>query len=111
MRNFSITLRPHGDELSCQEGETVLAALLRNGYRVFYGCAGGGCGVCKMLLASGLVEHGRCSKAVLTDDERSRGYFLSCKATPVADLEIEIREINRREKLEPVRKIRCDSLE
>jgi hypothetical protein len=51
-----------------------------------------------MLLSSGSVEHGRVSKAVLTDEERGRGYFLSCKAIPVADLAIEIQEINRLEK-------------
>ena len=36
---------------------------------------------------------------MLTDEERSRGYFVGCKAIPVADLEIEIREINRLETL------------
>ena len=53
--------------------ETVLAAILRSGAGVVFGCRGGGCGICKMRLISGAVEHGRCSAAVLPEEERRSG--------------------------------------
>ncbi len=90
-----IKLSPREYEVLCLEGETVLNALLRSGFHVFYGCCGGGCGTCKMLLSSGSVDYGRYSKAMLTDEERKRGYFLSCQASPLSDLEIGITEANR----------------
>ncbi len=102
MRAYKITLHPDGYQIMCQEGETVLSALLRNGFQVFYGCRGGGCGTCKMRLSSGSVNYGRCSKAVLTDEEKVQGYFLSCQALPCSDLEIWITEENKLRKLTPV---------
>lgn len=102
MKTYKITLRPDGYQVMCREGETVLSALLRSGFRVFYGCRGGGCGTCKMQLSSGSVNYGLYSKAVLTDEEKAQGYFLSCQALPCSDLEIRITEENKLRKLTPV---------
>jgi ferredoxin len=92
---YTITLLPMGELLSCSPGETVLSAILRSGARVFFGCTGGGCGVCKMHLISGHLDYGRYSAAVLSAEEQREGFFLSCQSKPVSDLTIQLTETNR----------------
>ena len=91
----SISLIPVGDIISGRSGETVLAAILRSGASVAFGCRAGGCGVCKMRLTSGQVDHGRCSASVLTGEEKESGLFLSCQAAPLSDLTIELTQANK----------------
>jgi CDP-4-dehydro-6-deoxyglucose reductase, E3 len=98
-----ITLLPMGEVLPCAPGETVLRAILRSGARVYYGCMGGGCGVCKMRLVAGHLDYGRYSVAVLSEAERRQGFFLSCQAKPVSDLTIQLTEANRYRKMATLR--------
>jgi len=86
---------PIGDSLECRPEETVLSAILRSGAHVRFACRGGGCGTCKMRLRSGQVDHGRCSAAVLSEEEKREGAFLSCQARPLSDLTIELTATNR----------------
>jgi CDP-4-dehydro-6-deoxyglucose reductase len=95
---YTITLLPMGEALPCPQGETVLSAILRAGARVYYGCTGGGCGVCKMRLIAGHLDYGRYSVAVLSEAEKQEGFFLSCQARPVSDLTIQLTEANRNRK-------------
>jgi len=90
-----ITLSPPGDTVPCDPDETVLTAILRAGASIRFGCRGGGCGVCKLRVLSGSVEHGRCSAAVLTEEEKAAGWTLSCQARPLGDLSIEVTAANR----------------
>ena len=92
---FTITLTPVGHTIACGPDDTVLAAILRSGGNVMFGCRGGGCGTCKMRLTDGRVEHGRCSVAILPEGDRVGGWFLSCQARPLADLTIELSPENR----------------
>ena len=92
---YTITLSPMGDTVSCKAEETVLAAILGSGASVRFGCRGGGCGTCKMRVISGQVAHGRCSAAVLPEEEKQSGWFLSCQARPLSDLTIELRGANK----------------
>jgi ferredoxin len=92
---YTILLRPVGDTVACGPEETVLAAILRGGASVMFGCRGGGCGTCKMRVTSGQIEHGRCSAAVLLEEEKRCGWFLSCQARPRSDLTIELSVANR----------------
>jgi ferredoxin len=92
---YTITLLPMGEVFPCSPGETVLSAILRSGARVFFGCTGGGCGVCKMRLISGHLAYGRYSADVLSEAERREGFFLSCQAKPVSDLTIQLTETNK----------------
>src|SRR5581483_6535785 len=77
---YTITLTPVGETLLCRPDETVLAAILRSGASVVFGCRGGGCGTCKMRATAGQVDHGRCSTAVLGGEDRAHRGFLSCQA-------------------------------
>lgn len=92
---YTITLSPVGDRLPCSPVETVLAAILGSGASVMFGCRGGGCGTCKMRAISGRVEHGRCSAAVLLEEEKESGWFLSCQARALSDLTIELTATNK----------------
>lgn len=96
---YTITLLPMGEVLPCAREETVLEAILRSRTRVYYGCMGGGCGVCKMRLVSGQLDYGRYSVAVLSEEERRQGFFLSCQAKPVSDLTIQLIKGNRYRKV------------
>ncbi len=92
---YTLTLSPVGDALPCSPDETLLAAIQRSGASVFFGCRGGGCGTCKMRVTSGRVEHGRCSAAVLTAEEKEAGWVLSCQACARSDLTVALTEANR----------------
>jgi ferredoxin len=92
---YTITLLPMGEMLLCAPEETVLAAILRSGGRVHYGCTGGGCGVCKMRLIAGHLDYGRYSVGALSEEERQNGFFLSCQAKPLSDLTIQLTGANR----------------
>jgi len=93
--SHTITLRPIGDIVVCRPDEPVLSAILRSGAKIVFGCRGGGCGTCKMRLISGTVEHGRCSGAVLPEEEKENGSFLSCQARALSDLTIELTATNK----------------
>ena len=76
--------------------ETVLAALHRSGHAVRSGCRRGGCGICKVDLVSGSVAYTHpIAPTVLSDDERAEGVCLSCRAVPVDDVEVRLREHDR----------------
>jgi ferredoxin len=92
---YTITLSPIGDTVTCRREEAVLSAILRSGAKVVFGCRGGGCGTCKMRLLSGRVEQGRCSAAVLPEEEKKNGAFLSCQARALSDLTVELTAANQ----------------
>jgi len=92
---YTLTLSPVGDTVPCDPGKTVLAAILGAGASVMFGCRGGGCGTCKMRLTSGQIAHGRCSAAVLLEEEKTCGWFLSCQARALSDLTIELSAANK----------------
>ena len=94
-RTYTIALSPVGVTISSTPEETVLAAILGSGASVVFGCRGGGCGTCKMRLISGEVAHGRCSAAVLSEEGKQSGWFLSCQAHALTDLTIELTAANR----------------
>jgi len=92
--SYTIRFGSAGDRVTCRGDETVLGAILRSGAKVVFGCRGGGCGVCKMRLTEGRIDHGRCSVAVLSEDDRTAGSFLSCQARPLTDLTVELTAAN-----------------
>jgi CDP-4-dehydro-6-deoxyglucose reductase len=89
----SVTLKPSGQQFQVEEGETVLAAALRQGLVLPYGCKSGACGTCKGKILEGRVDYGTYTKHVLTDAERAKGKALFCQAKPLGDLVIEARAV------------------
>ncbi|MFT5588108.1 MAG: CDP-4-dehydro-6-deoxyglucose reductase [Bradyrhizobium sp.] len=90
---FQITVAPSGHQFSCAADETVLAAAIRAGVGLPYGCKNGACGSCKGKLLSGTVTHGKHQTKALSADEEEAGGALFCCATPHSNLHIEAREV------------------
>lgn len=90
---FQVTVMPSGRQFDCDEGETVLAAALRAGVGLPYGCKNGACGSCKGKLITGQVEHGNHQQKALSESEEAQGMSLFCCAKPHSDITIEAREV------------------
>src|SRR5471032_3380336 len=88
---FQVTVQPSGQQFSCEADETVLAAAIRAGVGLPYGCKNGACGSCKGKVVSGSVQHKAHQERALTPDEAAAGYSLFCCATTGTDLVIEAR--------------------
>ena len=55
---YTITVQPSGRSFKTEAGETMLAAGIRQGIGLPYGCKDGACGSCKCRKLAGTVTHG-----------------------------------------------------
>jgi ferredoxin len=88
---------PEADkQFSCGEDESVFAAMIRaRTGPVSYGCAGGGCGACRMRISSGdWSAFKNMSAAHVTEEDRKEGIVLLCCVQPRSDLTIRRVETN-----------------
>lgn len=85
---YDITVEDTGETFVCHENEFILNAMLRRGNGpISHGCCGGGCGVCKMRIVSGLVFiEKRMSAEHITREERENGIALLCCVKPRSDI-------------------------
>ena len=90
---FQVSVTPSGRQFGCEADETVLAAAMRAGVNLPYGCKNGACGSCKGKLVSGSVELGLHQERALSADEKAAGQTLFCCAKPQSDITIEAREV------------------
>ncbi len=104
--SVTITIRPSGHQFQADADDTVLAAALREGYNLPYGCRNGACGSCKGRVLSGRVDYGVYQENALTELERTRGMALFCCAKPLENVEIECREVGAAKDIQ-IRKMPC----
>lgn len=78
------------ERVTARPGETVLAAALRAGIEMPYGCGVGGCGSCKCRLAEGTVRELTETAYLLSADEIEEGYVLACQSIPTRDVRVEV---------------------
>ncbi|MGH3495287.1 MAG: 2Fe-2S iron-sulfur cluster-binding protein [Sciscionella sp.] len=98
----TVTVMPDEVDVRSRDGECILAALYRSGYGYRTGCRRGGCGTCKVDLLTGEVDYPvTIAETVFTPDERSTGTCLSCRAVPVGDVVIALRD-ERLRRLNPL---------
>jgi CDP-4-dehydro-6-deoxyglucose reductase len=90
---FQITVLPSGHQFPCEADDTVLAAAIRAGIGLPYGCKNGACGSCKGKVVAGSVEHKAHQQRALPDEEKAAGQALFCCAIAQSDLTIEAREV------------------
>ena len=90
---FQVLVNPSGRQFSCDAGESILAAAIRAGVGLPYGCKNGACGSCKGKLVSGQAEIGAHQERALSAAEREAGQTLFCCAMPQSDVVIEVREV------------------
>ncbi|HMP09374.1 CDP-6-deoxy-delta-3,4-glucoseen reductase [Hydrogenophaga sp.] len=110
--SFSITVEPSGRSFSAQPGETLLAAGIRQGIGLPYGCKDGACGSCKCRKLSGTVEHGPHQSKALSADEEAAGFVLTCCGVAQSDVVLESRQVTEAGAF-PIKKmpVRVSSLE
>ncbi|WP_313075972.1 CDP-6-deoxy-delta-3,4-glucoseen reductase [Melaminivora sp.] len=99
-----ITVQPSGRVFATQGEETILAAAIRSGVGLPYGCKDGACGSCKCRKLSGSVEHGPHQQKALSDAEEAAGFILTCCARPLTDVALESRQVTD-ESAYPIRKL------
>jgi CDP-4-dehydro-6-deoxyglucose reductase, E3 len=98
----TIRLQPSGKEVACEDGETVLSALEKNGYALPNNCRAGACGECKIKVKSGEYDQGFILHMALSEEEKKEGYGLMCMAKVTSEvLEIEWATENAGPKLFP----------
>ena len=90
---FTITVEPSGRLFTAEPDEAMLAAGIRQGIGLPYGCKDGACGSCKCKLVSGSVVHGPHQPKALSADEEAAGYVLTCCGVAHSDVVIESRQV------------------
>lgn len=101
-----VILQPSGHSFDVPDGATVLSAGLDAGLNMPYSCRAGTCRTCRGKVLSGTVEYPGPHPINLDEAARQEGYALLCKAKPLGDLVIEVRELTlhgARPKLMPAR--------
>lgn len=95
----TVRIEPEGADIAAADGLTILQALQRAGFTMFYGCRRGGCGVCRTKLEVGEVDMGVFAEAALPSELRGQGYVLACRARPCGDVVIRVDEFNHLQKV------------
>lgn len=101
-----VTVRPSGREFTAEAGENILAAALRAGIGLPYGCKSGTCGTCKCKAVEGTWTQGAHAASALSAAEAASGSLLVCCSVAESDLVIEARELTGFGDI-PVRKMPC----
>jgi CDP-4-dehydro-6-deoxyglucose reductase len=91
--SFNITLQPAQRSFTVERDEAMLAAAIRQGVGLPYGCRDGACGSCKSRLLEGRVLHGAHQLKALSVAEEEAGFILTCCATPQTDCVVEARSV------------------
>jgi CDP-4-dehydro-6-deoxyglucose reductase, E3 len=90
---FQITIEPSGRSFSASADETLLAAGIRQGIGLPYGCKDGACGSCKCKKLSGTVVHGTHQSKALSPEEEAAGMVLTCCGVAQSDVVLESRQV------------------
>ena len=101
---FNVTVQPSGRAFTANPDEALLAAAIRQGIGLPYGCKDGACGSCKCKMLEGSVTHGAHQLKALSPDEEEAGFILTCCAVAHSDVVIESRQVTD-ESAFPVKKM------
>jgi CDP-4-dehydro-6-deoxyglucose reductase len=110
--SFQVSVQPSGRAFSVDKDETILAAGVRQGVGLPYGCKDGACGSCKCLKVSGDIQMSSYQSKALSDEELAKGMVLTCRATALSDVVLESRQVTSADAF-PIRKmpVRIASME
>lgn len=92
-QGFEITIAPSGRRFTALPGETILAAGIRAGVGMPYGCKDGACGSCKCKKIEGTVTHGAHQSKALSEQEEAQGFVLTCCAEAQSAVVLESRQV------------------
>ena len=102
--SFNVTVQPSGRAFTAQAEEPLLAAAIRQGIGLPYGCKDGACGTCKCKMLEGRVTHGTHQLKALSPEEEAKGFILTCCAVAHSDVVIESRQVTD-ESAYPIKKM------
>ncbi len=91
--SFAISVQPSGIQFEAQPHESLLAAGIRQGIGLPYGCKDGACGSCKCKLVSGQVQQSNFQRKALSEEEEALGFVLTCSARALSDITLESRQV------------------
>jgi CDP-4-dehydro-6-deoxyglucose reductase len=91
--SFQISVQPSGRSFQANPDESILAAGIRQGVGLPYGCKDGACGSCKCRKLEGTVVHGPHQAKARSEEEAAAGYVLTCCAIPHSDVVLESRNV------------------
>jgi len=91
--SFAISVQPSGIQFDAQPDESLLAAGIRQGVGLPYGCKDGACGSCKCKLVSGQVQQSNFQRKALSEEEEAQGFVLTCSARALSDVTLESRQV------------------
>jgi CDP-4-dehydro-6-deoxyglucose reductase len=91
--SFNITVQPSGRSFIAEADEALLAAAIRQGIGLPYGCKDGACGSCKCKKLEGSITQGPHQLKALSLEEAEAGFILTCCATAHSDIVIESRQV------------------
>lgn len=89
--SLKIRTLPAEHRFDVESGETILAAALRQGVGLPYGCRDGKCGSCVVHLLEGRVDYP--SRQTEALDGQPEDTCLACQAVPATDLLLRVREV------------------
>ncbi len=92
---FHITIQPSGRTFSASADESILAAGIRAGIGMPYGCKDGACGSCKCKKISGDVTHGPHQTKALSAEDEANGFVLTCCGVAHSDVVLESRQVTQ----------------
>lgn len=102
--SFKVQTHPAGHQFQAEAGETLLAAALRQGMGLPYGCRNGQCGSCLATLVSGQVSYPSGNTQAL--EGREANACLVCQAVAETDLVLRVTEVQSAAELE-IRTLPC----
>ena len=110
--SFNVSVLPSGRSFSANADETLLAAAIRQGIGLPYGCKDGACGSCKCKKLEGTVTHDAHQLKALSAEEEASGFILTCCGVAHSDVVLESRQVTD-ESAFPIRKmpVRVTSLQ
>lgn len=91
MQKYNILLKGKGITYECSGEQHLVEGMTRQGKKgIQAGCAGGGCGVCKVRILDGQYRSMKMSRAHVSEEEEKEGYALACRCRPDSDIVLEV---------------------
>lgn len=88
-----IQIKPSGNLLFVQDGDTVLQTALSAGYEFPYSCGSATCGTCMGKVLQGGFSYGSVEPYALDEAAQDNGFALFCSVKPTSDMIIEVEDV------------------